>query len=153
MAAARPIGSIGGSAKSFLSGGVGRSLLPMSGMILGTALTMSMPGDPQQKTRDALTNVGLWWATMGMASGMRQFLWTFGLGIAPALPAIIQSFGINYRSALQARTSAAIPFGHGNVAMDHAFSALQIANKSMREGYGTLGGEASFMAARYMSRS
>jgi len=100
----------------------------------------------------AILNTSLFMMVGGMSSPLRQGLLMTGLALAPHFPNMVRGFVSSYRSGLDARTSAAVPFSHSTTNMDHAFAVMQYARGRMNEAYASVGHEATFMAARYMQR-
>lgn len=90
--------------------------------------------------------------TAGMQSPVRQAFWQIGLALAPNMPDIGRGIVHGYRSVLESRTMAAVPFSYSTLAMDQANASLQYSMNRMRGSYSGLGTEAAFMSARYMQR-
>lgn len=105
-----------------------------------------------ERVRDITVDVGLWALTLGTRSIGRQFLAWSMLQALPHFPEMGRKFVRGYRSALEARTAAAVPFAHSNFPMDHAFAMFQYSRTRMQDAYSTVGAEAPMFAARYMSR-
>lgn len=109
-------------------------------------------GTPQERLREVGVTTLFMWSTLGMQSGWRQFMWGAGIMSLPHAGSLITGLSSAYRHGLEARSSAAVPFGHSNMNMDQAYATLAYARQQMGAAYGLLGSEASFMAARYTQR-
>lgn len=121
--------------------------LLIQGAIAGATFLTNAP--PEEKMKSFGNQMLLFWLTAGMGSGFRQAVWQIGLQAAPHLPDMARSVVSGYRGSLEARTSAYVPFSHSTLPMDQAFASMQYAQQRMNTMYGTIGSEASYMAARF----
>jgi hypothetical protein len=108
---------------------------------------------PGEKLKRLGTDALVFSLTSGMKSGVAQLLWTTGLFMAPAMPGLMRGMVHGYRGSLEARTSAAVPFSHSTMPMDQAYATLSYARSRMSEAFEGIGSEASWMAARFMTRT
>lgn len=124
----------------------------MKWQVPGVALSLLTPGTPEEKLNAIGLNLLTGYLTLGMNSPWRQALWGIGSGIAPFSGTMLRGVVQGYRGALESRTSLSIPFSHSSVSMDIAYSTLAYSQSRLSDANSTLTGQASFMAARYMSR-
>lgn len=110
------------------------------------------PGTPHEKMENVMWNVAGFYLTLGMGSPWRQAAWGFAIGAVPLYGQMMRGLAHGYRGALESRSSVSIPFSHSTIAMDQAYATLQYSRQRMSDAYQTVGSEATFMAARYMSR-
>jgi len=125
--------------------------LKFQGLFLAHTLFFSR-GTPEEKMHTAANQIGIFLMTAGMKSGWRQAFWQSALAIAPHLPDAGRGLVQGYRGVLEARTMASVPFSYSTLNMDQAYSSMQYAQSQMQDSNSILGGEAAFMAARYMTR-
>lgn len=123
---------------------------------LGIPLAFTVFGHdtPQNKAKKFAADVGIFALTLGIKSPARQFFYMQALSMTPALPMLAKATVQTFRTALDARTTAAIPFSHSTINMDQAYGALQYASSRMREAYNLsgIGNEAALYHAKYTSR-
>lgn len=125
--------------------------LKIQGVFLAHTIFFSR-GTPEEKMHMAASQIGMFLMTAGMKSGWRQAFWQSALALAPHLPDLGRGMVQGYRGVLQARTMASVPFSYSTLNMDQAYSSMQYANSRMQDSYSVMGGEAAYMAARYMQR-
>lgn len=121
-------------------------------LYVGVPLTLISSGTPEEKMQGLLLNLGTGFMTMGMNSPWRQFGWSTAITLSPHYGSAMRGVVQGYRSALESRTSMAVPFSHSNLAMDQAFASLQYSRARLSDAYQNVGSEAAFFAARYTSR-
>lgn len=138
-------------------GNVSNNMLHASKHLKLNALLLFGPAllgheSPHEKMHQMATGALMFYMTMGMGNGFKQFAWSVGLTMAPHFSSMFRGVLHGYRGALESRSSAAIPFSHTSVAMDQAFATLQYGRSRLNDAYSSVGTEATFFAARYMSR-
>jgi len=104
--------------------------------------------------REKMQSVGLGIGTNMLVGGMGQMGQMFGgMGIqfAAQMPAWGRGLTTRYRSGLESRSSAAVPFSHSNLPMDQCLASLNFARQSIG-GMSSDYGQASAFASRFMSR-
>lgn len=127
----------------------GLGALYMHAGFIGLIMLGNQPA--QEKLHAIIGQTAMFWLTMGMG-GARQMLWQSAFMISGALPSVARGLVSGYKSSIESRTSLAVPFSHSSMAMDQAFAGLQYAQNRLQGAYTSIGGEASFMAARYLQR-
>lgn len=152
------LGTIGKSVSALKLPTVGRvtahnamSALKMQ-LYIGIPATLLTPGSPEEKMQSLGLNILTGVMVMGMNSPWRQFGWSTLATLAPQFGNMARGLVHGYRSALESRTSLAVPFSHSNLAMDQAFATLQYSQQRLSEAYQNVGSEATYFAARYTSR-
>lgn len=124
--------------------------LKLNALLAG--VTLMGRSTPEEKVHAIGQQALTFLLTAGMQSPVRQAFWQIGLALAPNMPDIGRGIVHGYRSVLESRSMAAVPFSYSTLAMDQANASLQYSMSRMRGSYSSLGTEAAFMSARYLQR-
>ena len=114
---------------------------PMKGLIGAVAPIIILPGSPEEKIQNLKVQTALWYLTSGMKNPVRQGVWSVLAMAAPHSGELLRGLVTSYRDVQPSRTSAAIPFAHSTVSMDHCMLTFQYAQIRMNTAYAWLGGK------------
>lgn len=120
------------------------------GMNVGMPVVAGLFGHKSRSEKIKEIGIGVFsgLATASMGSVGRQMLWTTAIGQAASLPRHGRAFAQAYKTSIEARTMAAIPFSHSAAPMDMAAANLSYAQSRYQQMNSSVGQAAAF-AARY----
>ena len=107
--------------------------------------------DPRERRKEALTGIAITALTLGFKTPGSQWAAGVALNLTPHLPGMARAMVGSYRSALESRSMAAIPFSYSSAPMDIAYQSMQYGMSRINDARQYQGSEAAMYAAKYIS--